>query len=330
MMKNFYCAWCLISNSTLLNIEWPDSNSQYYGTIINTTTFNLNGYFPNTRYFSFELYSLDTWEPFWDIHDTEIDVDTNPYLYNINYTTNLSYNIDVKLNDKYNETYILLYRMYLGSDLTGGVRLPDISIYKNDNWENVTQCDTSNRPTINIQDTQPNYLLYHSNENNNFYPPESTKNLFINDDAHYMVAFYNNTNETFKWSKIIFKLPSYAESMYSIVNKDYEVRYFSVSTIDLSQPRQTVETIHDVILQEHSMNGYVELIVSCNEDGKFLLHLDPPSKNDNHSCITKTSYFGVLYRQLMPRFKNEIPKHMMSNETLEKIMNKYYPEIYWF
>ena len=206
---------------------------------------------------------------------------------------------------------------------------PD-KIYKNDNWENVTQCDTSNRPTINIQDTQPNYLLYHSNENNNFYPPESTKNLFINDDAHYMVAFYNNTNETFKWAKIIFNLPSYAQSMYSIVNKDYEVRYFSISTIDLSQPRQTVETIHDVILQEHSMNGYIALIVSCNEDGKFLLHLEPPSKNDNHSCITKTSYFGVLYRQLMPRFKNEIPKHIMSNQTLKNIMNKYYPEIYWF
>ena len=73
-MVNLTCAWCFIANMTILNIEWPDGNSQYYGTVVNTTNLKINGTFPNSRYFSYELYSLDTWEPFWDIHDNEIKV----------------------------------------------------------------------------------------------------------------------------------------------------------------------------------------------------------------------------------------------------------------
>ena len=58
-MINITCAWCLIANATLLNIEWPDLNSQYYATFINNSkSLSISGYFPNSRYFSFELYDL--------------------------------------------------------------------------------------------------------------------------------------------------------------------------------------------------------------------------------------------------------------------------------
>ena len=58
MINFIYCAWAFIANDTLLNIEWPDGNSQYYGTLINTTKIKLNGNFPNSRYFSYQLYSF--------------------------------------------------------------------------------------------------------------------------------------------------------------------------------------------------------------------------------------------------------------------------------
>ena len=58
-----------------------------------------------------------------------------------------------------------------------------------------------------------------------------------------------------------------------------------------------------------------------------LLRIFPPSTND-HNCSSKRQYFGVLYRQLLPRFKNEIPNTPhATHEQLMKIMDDYYPEI---
>ena len=39
---------------------------------------------------------------------------------------------------------------------------------------------------------------------------------------------------------------------------------------------------------------------------KYLTRLFPPTTND-HNCSGQTQYFGVLYRQLLPQFVNEIP-----------------------
>lgn len=332
-LLNLTCAWCFIANSTLLNIEWPDSNSQYYGTLVNTTQIKINGSFPNSRYFSYELYPLDTWEPFWDIHDDEIISAVNPYYDpNIIYNYSIHYNLQVKTKDKAdNRTkYIIIYRIYLGENHTGGVRLPDIYTYYNEKWNYIPQCITETRPTIDIQDTAPQYELYQSNKNDNFYPPQNKSKLFINYDARYMAAFYNNSDLSFRGAKINIKLPKYPSTIRDISEANYDVRYFSLSIIDLSSPRQTTQTIYDYELSTSSINDYATVYLFCHNFENVTMQLFPPSTND-HNCSSKTQYFGVLYRQLLPMFKREIPNTPHANqEQLMKIMDDYYPEIEWF
>lgn len=335
---NLTCAWCLIANSTILNIEWPDGNSQYYGTIVNNPLLKLNGTFPNSRYFSFELYDLETWEPFWDIHDVNIDAKENPYNDpDITYNKTLKYHIDIDINnkdkysEKYNKYYLLIYRIYMGIDGMGGVPLPDLSFFQDKTWNHIEQCEPTNRPVINIQDTTPQYYLYKSNENNNFYPPQSKSNLFINYDARYMIAFYNNSNNTFSGARVQLKLPIYPTSIDGIARNNYDVRYFSISVVDLSSPRQTTQTIGDTILYNNSMeNGDVCLYLFCHNFQDISLQLFPPTTNDNN-CSNQTRYFGLLYRQLLPQFVNEIPNTPNANQNeLMKMMDVFYPEITWF
>ena len=331
---NLTCAWCLIANSTILNIEWPDGNSQYYGTIVNNSLLKLNGVFPNSRYFSFELYDLETWEPFWDIHDVNINADHNPYKDpTITYNESFKYQIDLNIDNKdknNNEYYLLIYRIYMGVNNTGGVALPDLSFFQDEEWNYIEQCETTNRSVISIQDTTPQYSLYKSNEKNNFYPPREKNNLFINYDARYMIAFYNNSNNTFSGAKIQLKLPVYPENINNIAYNNYEVRYFSVSIVDLSSPRQTTQTISDTLLYNNSLeNDEVSLYLFCHNFGNVSLQLFPPSAN-NHNCSSQTQYFGVLYRQLLPQFSNEIPDLPHANQKeLMKLMGEYYPQIVW-
>ena len=329
MINSIYCAWAFIANNTLLNIEWPDGNSQYYGTLVNTTKIKLNGNFPNSRYFSYQLYSLDTWEPFWDIYDKDILTDNNPYIYeNISYQNNLNYQIIPKIEDNLNN-YILIYRLYLGVNNTGGVFLPNLSIYENDEWTQIDECNINNRPTIDIQDTSPSYKLYKENENNNFYPPQNKSKLFINNDANYMISFYNNTNNTFKNAVIKTKLPINAYNISDIPKNNYDVRYFSISIVDLSEPKQTFQTIYDNEMYNFT-DDYIKLYISCFNDKKIKIHLTPPSLNTNYSCLTEISYFGILYRQLLPEFIHGIPDiNYYTNETLINIMGDYYPYISW-
>lgn len=334
-MNKFYnltCAWCFIANSTLLNIEWPDGNSQYYGTIVNTTRFKLSGSYPNSRYFSYELYSLDNWEPFWDIHDKQIVAETNPYLNpSIAYNSSIKYNLDVDLNShEYNDVlYLLIYRIYLGVNETGGVHLPYIYTFRDGDWSEIVQCEQDTRPVIDIQNTPPQYKLYKSNEDNNFYPPQNKSNLFINYDARYMVSFYNNSAETFGYAKIKVKIPDYSKTIQETARGAYQVRYLSLSTIDLSSPRQTTQTINDELLYNHSIDGTVTVYLFCRSLGNATLQLYPPS-NDNYTCDNQTRYFGVLYRQLLPKFPNEIPNTPeASQDELSKMMGDYYPEITW-
>lgn len=330
---NLTCAWCFIANSTLLNIEWPDSNSQYYGTLVNTTQIKINGSFPKSRYFSYELYSLDTWDPFWDIHDDEINSEVNPYRDpSIIYNYSIHYNLQVKTKDRADNIskYIIIYRIYLGENHTGGVRLPDIYTYYNERWNYIPRCTTETRPTIDIQDTTPQYELYQSNKNDNFYPPQTKSKLFINYDARYMPAFYNNSDLSFRGAKINVKLPKYPYATNDISERKYQVRYFSLSIIDLSTPRQTTQTIYDNELFTSSINDYATVYLFCHNFENVTMQLFPPSTND-HNCSSKTQYFGVLYRQLLPLFKHEIPNTPHANrEQLMKIMDDYYPEIEWF
>ena len=341
-MTKFYnltCAWCFIANSTLLNIEWPDGNSQYYGTIVNNPLLKIDGYFPDSRYFSFELYDLKTWEPFWDIHDVNINANANPFIDpSISYNSSLDYQIELNTNKKDkltiedNDYYLLLYRIYMGVNNTGGVQLPDVSFLENKKWVYIDQCDEENRPVINIQDTTPYYTLYKPNEKDNFYPPQNKSNLFINYDARYMIAFYNNTQNTFSGAKIEIKLPSYSINIKNTANGDYNVRYYSMSIVDLSSPRQTTQTIGDVILSNNSTNidKDICLYLFCHNVENITIQLFPPTKND-HNCTGKIKYFGVLYRQLLPQFENEIPDTPKATQSeLKKIMGKYYPKITWF
>ena len=332
---NLTCAWCFITNSTLLNIEWPDGNSQYYGTIVNNSLLKLDGHFPDSRYFSFELYDLKTWEPFWDIHDININSNSNPYKYpNIVYNNSIEYQIDLNIDNKDkndNESYLLLYRIYMGINNTGGVALPNLSFFLDEGWNYIEQCETANRSVINIQDTTPQYSLYKPNKNNNFYPPQEKNNLFINYDARYMIAFYNNSNNTFTGAKIQLKLPSYPTNIRAIAEENYDVRYFSISIVDLSSPRQTTQTIGDTLLYNiSSESDEICLYLFCHNLGNISLQLFPPSTND-HNCSSGTEYFGVLYRQLLPQFVNEIPDTPYADQNeLMKIMGDYYPKILWF
>tara|TARA_Y100000389_G_scaffold178371_1_gene191514 strand:- start:29604 stop:30611 length:1008 start_codon:yes stop_codon:yes gene_type:complete len=330
-LLNFTCAWCFIANSTLLNIEWPDGNSQYYGTIINNTKFKLNGIYPDARYFSYEVYSIDTWEPFWDIHDNMIDTNNNPYIYDIPYNHSLHYSLDIDINvNNSSDNYILIYRIYKGINNTGGVQLPELEVYNNNQYNVIQQCNNKNRPTIDIQNNDPYYNLYHSNENNNFYLPQDTENLFINYDARYLVAFYNNSKKDFKFAKIQAKIPTFPKSFDKISYNDYDVRYFSFSIIDLSSPRQTTQTIHDEILYNSSINDYVTLYLFCHNINNISLQLFPPTKDNNYNCSHNIEYFGVLYRQLLPQYKQQIPNmNFMSNKTISKKMGDYYPTIFW-
>jgi hypothetical protein len=317
MLQKLFCAWCAVSNSTLLNIEWPDGNSQYYGSILNTTNFSIKGFYPNSRYFSFELYSLDTWEPFWNIYDKQIPGENNPYNNNEIYKDNLPYEIDVSIDAT--ESYVLLYRIYLGVDVYGGVRLP--SIYVDD--IKMDECSIKSRPVIDIQNTDPDYFLDKASIDNNFYPPLSKKNLFINADAKYMIAFYNKTE--FNYAKIVTKLPTIPKRMNSA---EYQVRYFSFSTVDLSEPKQTIQTLADIDLIK---SEYLTLYVYCLNGvhgANVIMHLEPPATTNN-TCMSKILNFGILYRQLLPNFANEIPNRIMSRYMLNKTMEDYYPQIYW-
>ena len=335
---NLTCAWCFIANSTILNIEWPDGNSQYYGTIVNNSLLKLNGVFPNSRYFSFELYDLKTWEPFWDIHDANIHAEFNPYADpTITYNETLKYHIDIVVDKKderdetYSNYYLLVYRIYMGINNTGGVALPNLSFFQDKKWNYIEQCESTNRSAIDIQDTAPQDPLYKPNENNNFYPPQEKNNLFINYDARYMIALYNNSNNTFTGAKLQLKLPTYPQNIYDIARDNYEVRYFSISVVDLSSPRQTTQTVGDTLLYNASSeNGDVCLYLFCHHIGNVSLQLFPPSTNDNN-CSSETLYFGVLYRQLLPRFVNEIPDTPNASQNeLMKIMGAFYPKITWF
>lgn len=331
---NLTCAWCFIANSTLLNIEWPDGNSQYYGTIVNNSLLKINGTFPNSRYFSFELYDLKTWEPFWDIHDTNINSYSNPYKYeNVTYNDNIEYQINLDIDNNYekNNYYLLIYRIYMGIDDTGGVNLPDVYFFNETNWNIINQCEVNERPVINIQDTTPQYSLYKSNENDNFYPPQNKKKLFVNYDARYMIAFYNNSNNTFDGAKIQLKAPNFPTTIKNIAEQNYDVRYFSISIVDLSSPRQTTQTIGDIVLYNNSVeNDEINIYLFCHNFENISLQLFPPSTND-HNCSSKTQYFGVLYRQLLPQFVNEIPDTpYATQDELVKIMGDYYPKIKWY
>lgn len=340
-LYNLTCAWCFIANSTLLNIEWPDGNSQYYGTIVNSSLLKINGHFPNSRYFSFELYDLKTWEPFWDIYDKNINAELNPFEdSSISYNDSLKYHIHIDTNNnikdkKYieeNEYYLLIYRIYVGINETGGVNLPRVSILINNQWKEITQCNENERPVISIQDTTPIYSLYKPNEKDNFYPPQNKSNLFINYDARYMIAFYNNTQNTFTGAKIQLTLPIYSTNMENTANNNYETRYYSISVVDLSSPRQTTQTIGDITLSNNSTNTGEDicLYLFCHNLENISIQLFPPSTND-HNCTKKIQYFGVLYRQLLPQFKNEIPDTPNLNQDgLKKIMENYYPKITWF
>ena len=336
-LYNLTCAWCFIANSTLLNIEWPDGNSQYYGTIVNSSLVKINGSFPDARYFSFELYNLITWEPFWDIHDVNIKSEINPYNDpDVIYNNSLNYHIDLNVHEKDKTNtdtnyYILIYRIYMGIDNTGGVQLPNLSTFYNNKWNDIKKCNENNRPTINIQNTTPQYSLYKPNEKNNFYPPQNKSNLFINYDAKYMIAFYNNSNRTFTGAKIRLKLPTYPTNINNIAKDNYEVRYFSISAVDLSSPRQTTQTIGDNSLYNNSLDdSEICLYLFCRNFGNISLQLFPPSTND-HNCSSETQYFGVLYRQLLPQFINKIPdKPNATQSELMKIMGDYYPEVTWF
>ena len=335
MFYNLTCAWCFIANSTLLNIEWPDGNSQYYGTIINSSLIKLDGVFPNSRYFSFEMYDLQTWEPFWDIHDVNINAPANPYNNpTIPYNNSLKYHIDLNVDDQYQEKqdqyYLLIYRIYMGVNNTGGVQLPNLSLFYNKKWNRVEPCNDKSRPVIDIQDTSPQYSLYKPNENDNFYPPQNKSNLFINYDARYMIAFCNNSLDSFTSAKIQLKLPSYPTTIQNIAGGKYDVRYFSVSIVDLSSPRQTTQTISDNILKNHSNeNGDVCIYLFCHNLQNISLQLFPPTTNDRN-CSGQTQYLGVLYRQLLPQFVNEIPNTPNASQNeLMKMMGDYYPEIVW-
>ena len=335
MFYNLTCAWCFIANSTLLNIEWPDGNSQYYGTVINSSLIKLDGVFPNSRYFSFEMYDLQTWEPFWDIHDVNINASTNPYNdFTKPYNNSLKYQIDLNVDNQYEDNqdqyYLLIYRIYMGVNSTGGVQLPNLSLFYNKKWNHIEPCDDKSRPVIDIQDTSPQYSLYKPNENNNFYPPQNKSNLFINYDARYMIAFYNNTLHSITGAKMQIRLPSYPTTMKNIAEGKYDVRYFSVSIVDLSSPRQTTQTVSDNILKNHSNeNDEVYLYLFCHNLENISLQLFPPTTN-KHNCSGQTQYFGVLYRQLLPQFVNEIPNTPNASQNeLMKMMGDYYPEIVW-
>ena len=320
-MSKLLCSWCAISNATLLNIEWPDANSQYYGTIINTSKFSIDGYFPYSKYFSFEAYDIETWSPFYSIYDQEINNDYNPYNHNITYNSSNTYNIDFNLPTNYS-AYILIYRLYMGIDLYGGVSLPNITI----NDQIIPQCPSDNRPVIDIQDSEPSYVLYKANQDNNFYPPYSKSHLFINENARYMASFYNNSNRSFNYAKIVIKFPSFPLNLSSIYSNKYQTRYFSISTIDLSSPKQTYQTIHDSQFNyQHQI-----LFIHCSNYSQLSIHLNPPAKNDSYKCITQTKYFGILYRQLLPNFDYMIPDRFMSKHELMSNMKDYYPEIYYF
>lgn len=328
---NLTCAWCFIANSTLLNIEWPDGNSQYYGTIVNSSLLKINGTFPNSRYFSLELYDLKTWEPFWDIHDVNIKASANPYNNpTITYNNSLKYQIDLNVENQ-EQYYLLIYRIYKGINNTGGVQLPNLYLFYNKKWDHIEQCNEKSRPVIDIQDTSPQYLLYKPNENNNFYPPQNKSNLFINYDARYMIAFYNNSLNSFTGAKIQIKLPTYPKTINNIAEGKYDVRYFSVSIVDLSSPRQTTQTISDDILRNHSNEkDEICLYLFCHNLENISLQLFPPTTN-NHNCSSRTQYFGVLYRQLLPQFINEIPDTPNADQNkLIKMMGDYYPKITWF
>ena len=78
------------------------------------------------------------------------------------------------------------------------------------------------------------------------------------------------------------------------------------------------------------MNNIATVYLFCHNFDIVSLQLFPPSTNQ-YNCSSKTQYFGLLYRQLLPEFKNEMPNTPNANkEQLMKIMDDYYPEIQWF
>ena len=260
------------------------------------------------------------------IHDIEINNDNNPYsnpdsIYNssISYTINITNYLKPDLNNS-----ILIYRIYKGINETGGVDLPNV--YKDHSL--IENCDHKHRPVISIQNTNSSILLYNSNMKNNFYSPKNNTNLFENSDARYLVAYYNNSLDTFKGAVISLKIPSYPKDFKMISKNDYQVRYYSLSVIDLSSPKQTTQTISDEILLNYSDNNFTTVYLFCKNISNISLQLYPPT--ENYKCNKKISYFGVLYRQLLPKFKFEIPKKYLYEENyLHFLMKDYYPFIDW-
>ena len=55
----------------------------------------------------------------------------------------------------------------------------------------------------------------------------------------------------------------------------------------------------------YSDNNFTTVYLFCKNITNISLHLYPPSEDSQ--CDKKFNYFGVLYRQLLPRFKFEIP-----------------------
>lgn len=322
-MINLTCAWCLIANATLFNVEWPDLNSQYYATIVNKSNINISGNFPNARYFSFQLYDINNWIPYWDTHDNKIKQTNNPYINpDISYNNSINYNINIDV--PYDNESILIYRIYDGIDAYGGVELPIITV---DN-STIQACDKNDRPVISIQDTNSSIKLYETNKNNNFYLPENNNKLFENYDARYLVSYYNNSYNDFNGAIIQIKLPIFPYNLTDISYLNYDVRYFSISIIDLSSPKQTIQTISDQELIKYADNNISTIYLSCHKSASLNLQLHPPSSIKR--CNNVINYFGVLYRQLLPKFRYEIPNlTKASNDTLQLFMQDYYPLIYW-
>ncbi len=110
------------------------------------------------------------------------------------------------------------------------------------------------------------------------------------------------------------------------------MRYFSISVVDLSSPRQTTQTIGDVVLKNNSIDDEATLYLFCHNLKNISLQLYPPTDyNSEHDCWSNIEYFGVLYRQLLPQFENEIPEKKDANKFfLRNRMKEYYPEIKWY
>lgn len=270
---------------------FPDGNSNYFTysfrrAVDDNFIIQLDGIFPNARYFSVVLYDINSRDPITIINDTEFstsDENTNPFASGA-YSNNQQYslaigpntvnlgNFDNSLSYDSNLTDISIFIRYYNPsiDNLGGVNLPDISIQDinlNEVEEPIT-LDLSEVLLVGDISADLTFLgsilfnIESNTSNRQFFrvSAESTGN-FANPDNQYLVSpniLSDNEVILLRW-----QAPVAAENFSNFEESD--MRYFSMSLSNESS--YNFKTISDSELYVAS-DGFINLVIA-REDSEI-------------------------------------------------------------